>query len=86
MWPAAKDLCSGYNGGGYNDWKLPGKDELLLIYENLHKRGLGGFNNGSYWSSTEVNIYNSWEQNFSNGEQVQNGKSSLNSVRAIRSF
>jgi len=86
MWPDAKRLCSNYNEGGFNDWRLPSKDELLLIFENLHKQGKGEFSIGTYWSSTEINIYNCWAQNFQSGERVENGKSSVNFVRAVRSF
>jgi hypothetical protein len=86
MWPAAKDLCSKYDEGGFNTWRLPNKDELSLMYEKFYKNGIGGFNSGAYWTSIEFGIYDAWQQDFSNGKQTQEGKSSSNLVRAVRSF
>ncbi len=34
-WPDAKFYCENYNGGGYKDWRMPTKDELLSLYNNL---------------------------------------------------
>ena len=36
-WDDAKTRCYQYRGGGYDDWYLPSKEELNLIYENLVK-------------------------------------------------
>jgi hypothetical protein len=77
--------------GGYDDWFLPSKDELNLMYQNLQNRGIGEFSNESYWSSS----YNSgmysgpYYKNFSNGQEGSNwyvnGRYSL-LVRGIRRF
>jgi len=40
---------------GYTDWYLPSIEELKLMFYNLHARGVGNFNGGFYWSSTEYN-------------------------------
>ena len=50
--PAAS-LASKYNGGGFNNWVLPSKEELGLLYK--YRNLIGGFANGWYWSSTEKN-------------------------------
>jgi hypothetical protein len=34
-WTDAKFYCENYNGGGYNDWRMPTKDELLSLYNSL---------------------------------------------------
>ena len=72
------------NGAKFNDWRLPTKDELNLIYKQ--KESIGGFSIYSYWSSTEVDNTLAWEQNFSYGIQAYNYKDSTANVRAVRAF
>ena len=50
----AAKLCADYSFNGYDDWFLPSRDELRLIYENLKKDGFSNFDNGRYWSSSEL--------------------------------
>ena len=71
---------SGYLG--HNDWFLPARSELNLLYVN--KTTIGGFAAASYWSSTEYVSYNAWYQNFSNGVQYDNGKGNTYRVRCLR--
>jgi hypothetical protein len=47
----AAKICSEYKGGGFNDWYLPSKFELNLLYQN--RRIIGGFYPDYYWSSSE---------------------------------
>lgn len=92
----AAKLCTNYNGGNKNDWFLPSKEELNLMYKNLHLRGLGNFPGEIYWSSTEYNFERAWIQDFSTGMQYQGIKNiyeeSLGDIsvdtfiRPIRSF
>jgi len=79
-------IAANYNGGGYGDWYLPSKYELNLMYENLHKQGLGGFTFFYYWSSTESDAGLAWEQLFGNGSQPPHGKHYGSNVRAVRAF
>jgi hypothetical protein len=84
---AAAKRCAALTTGGYRDWFLPSKDELDLMYKNLKARGLGGFSNSWYWSSSEYNSnVRAWCQNFSGGSQGYGSKDSANSVRAVRAF
>jgi hypothetical protein len=71
--------------GGYDDWFLPSKDELNLIYTNLKKPGLGGFRNEEYWSSSRKSESEAWYQQFNNGNQGS-GNTSERWVRAVRAF
>jgi len=81
------------NVNGYKDWFLPSKDELNLMYQNLAKQGLGGFDDGRvYWSSSvkpRPNSSMTYLQFFSNGNQASIKPSNSGTglrVRAIRAF
>ncbi len=58
------------------------------LYTTLHTNNLGGFVNGDYWSSTEYSGTSlaAWYQNFSDGNQAFDAKSTTYSVRSIRAF
>lgn len=74
------------NGEVFKDWFLSSKDELNLMYENLHEQGLGSFADGSYWSSSEDLAYYAWEQFFSSGNQDYNNRYVAYRVRPVRAF
>ena len=82
----AARICSDYSTNGYNDWYLPAKDELDLIYTNLKKNNIGGFSDKDYWSSSQESNKNSWSQSFSSGKASAKNKNTSLNVRAIRSF
>jgi len=52
----AAHYCADLSSEGYSDWFLPSRTELIWMAENLHKKGLGAFNDtdysGAYWSSS----------------------------------
>ena len=75
----ASKLCADLVLNEYDDWYLPSKDELNLLYTNLHLNGYGNFESGGscsnglcgwYWSSTdgETNGEAAWVQSFRNGD------------------
>lgn len=82
----AARLCAELQKGGYGDWYLPSKEELNLMYTNLHLAGLGGFASAFYWSSAELNSSFAWIQYFIFGNHYNNNKSNFNRVRAVRAF
>jgi len=82
----AAQLCTNLNFDGFNDWFLPSRDELDLMYKNLKQKGLGGFSNNWYWSSSQGNNIGAWCQYFSDGSQGSGGKNNTYSVRAVRAF
>jgi hypothetical protein len=80
----AAQLCANYKGGGYGDWYLPSKYELNLLY--LQKTAVGGFASAFYWSSTELDNYSPWIQDFVYGGQDNLSKNVTLKVRAVRAF
>jgi hypothetical protein len=82
---AAQD-CENYTDGTYHDWYLPSKDELNLMYTNLHLKGFGGFGASLYWSSSENDANYAWIQYFYTGYQYIYPKSVTYYVRAVRTF
>ncbi|MFT7345734.1 MAG: hypothetical protein ACI9CP_000175, partial [Cryomorphaceae bacterium] len=96
----AADICANLTLGGYSDWFLPSKDELNLMWTNLadsdgdgfiagptDPNNIGDFANTYYWSSTELDIYGAWLQDYANGFQTNYEKSStFINLRAIRAF
>ncbi len=81
---SAAQVCRDYAGGGYNDWFLPSKDELTLMYGQ--KGVIGGFAVDLYWSSSESHSHYAWLQNFTDGNQFNYYKNSTYGVRAVRAF
>jgi hypothetical protein len=82
----AAKICNELSLNGYDDWFLPSRDELNLMYTNLHVAGLGGFASYYYWSSTEGDDVYAIMLNFSNGTVSGFDKSTVYNVRAVRSF
>jgi hypothetical protein len=83
----AAKLCADYRGGGYDDWFLPSKDELNLMYQNLKAQNLGGFSDvGYYWSSSEYGANGAWGQHFGFGGQYDDARNYESRVRPVRAF
>jgi len=82
----AVNICANYTDGTYNDWFLPSKDELNLMYSYLHQQGLGGFANSTYWSSSSFTFIFAYRQNFSDGAQSAGYKDFNKLVRPVRAF
>jgi len=83
----AAQYCDILSYNGYDDWFLPSKDELNLLYTNLKSKGIGEFSDVIYYSSSEIDQYYIWIQNFSNGTQNNNfTKGTSARYRAVRTF
>lgn len=98
-WNAA-EICYNYEENGFDDWFLPSKQELLLMYHNIGSYSfignVGGFHDvlsdgAIYWSSTEYDAEQAWFVNFGVGADESNFldyqyKAYGSRVRPIRSF
>jgi len=99
-WYTAIEKAQNYDGGGFQDWRLPTEYELDLMYVNLKKRNLGDFDGYYYWSSSlRKNVdddlfWNSpqsssaWYKDFIHGDwSFTNVEDSRGvTVRAVRDF
>jgi len=88
---AAKRCANLVSYNGVRDWFLPSKEELALMYENLHYKRLGNFKKDLYWSSTidtsDVNhSYTARLQSFITGKIDSVYRLNVFCVRAIRYF
>ena len=83
--------------GGFDDWYLPSKEELRLVYRTLGTATprLGNFGKSFYWTSSEYDLNNAWTVNFKDGQEfdrekwlVPNSDTGMKAIRTrpIRSF
>ena len=83
----AAKICNDLVSGGQTDWFLPSRDELNLMYKNLHTNNQGNFDiSAYYWSSTENDLNYAWHFYFNSGYADYNYKYNTYYVRAVRAF
>lgn len=87
----AAGAARAYPGGGYSDWFLPSKDELNAMFAYGQTVGFDtavyGFTPTRYWSSSQANAVNAWNQFiFINGDQSESFKGTNFIIRPIRAF
>jgi len=85
-WNDAIRAARNHRGGGFSNWELPSQADLDLMYRNLKVKGLGGFSDDYYWSSSLHNTGSAWDQRFSDGLQDHLSKDYTRYVRAVRAF
>src|SRR5579884_1282501 len=72
-WEDATKYATQLYANGYQDWRVPTRGELNVLFNN--RAAIGGFNRtgsglaGWYWSSTEDYGY-AWAQRFSDGTRL----------------
>ena len=82
---SAAVAARGYGGpNNLTDWFLPSKDELNQLY--VQRATVGGFEAGTYWSSSQHNSSIARSRHFINGADTINVKSGPYSVRPVRAF
>jgi hypothetical protein len=87
-WKAAMEYAAKLDARGHQDWRVPTKGELDVLFNN--RAEIGGFNvsgsdpAGWYWSSLQSNFNDAWDQRFSDGYQYTNSESFASSLRCVR--
>ena len=87
-WKEAMDYAAKLDAHGHDDWRLPTKNELNVLFNN--RAAIGGFKvsgsgpAGWYWSGTQLFKWHAWEQRFSDGDQGYYNKDGHPSVRCVR--
>ena len=85
----AKKKCDDLNANGFDDWRLPTKEEFDLIHPKLNFKKLGNaglFKSTWYWTSTEIDKGHAWTHNLNTGMQSSYFKDFKCSIMALRSF
>ena len=83
---SAARLCYELEMNGFDDWFLPSINELMMMYTNLHEKGLGGFKESHYWSSTQ-DKYGAWVVSFYYGRKSNHSRDENEILtRAVRAF
>ena len=90
-WEESINYCENLALGGYSDWRLPNKNELLSIvdlnkYNPAIKDGFKNTKNSRYWSSSSFagNSGYAWHVNFDSGYTYGNYKTDSCYVRCVR--
>jgi hypothetical protein len=84
----AKEYAANLNAHGYQDWRVPTKGELNVLYNN--RAAIDGFDEsgsnpaGWYWSSSQHDNNGAWAQRFSDGHQNYYTKLIDSSLRCVR--
>ncbi|MDC3305716.1 collagen-like protein [Flavobacteriales bacterium] len=90
----AADLCANLTLGGFSDWFLPSRYELIEMQQNIGQGdnlglgNVGGFANAYYWSSTQYSSSSAAVKYFNTSSSGVNyhQKDNTYHVRAIRAF
>ncbi|MDR1903638.1 MAG: DUF1566 domain-containing protein [Treponema sp.] len=87
-WEQAKSVARNYKGGGYSNWRLPTKDELNLVYQNLGAKNIGDPGVNYHWSSSVDDDGDAWVRTFNDDydQGYRYNNSGMCSVRAVRVF
>ena len=84
----AQKYASQLDAHGHQDWRVPTKAELNVLFNNRAAIGdfdVSGSNSaGWYCSSSQYGTYSAWDQRFSDGAQTNFHKDDPSSLRPVR--
>lgn len=91
-WADALRHAQGYTFAGYQDWRLPNKNELESIVERscydpaINERVFPNSAVNGYWSNSPNNFNDAfaWAINFADGDHITSRRTNLLSVRLVR--
>jgi hypothetical protein len=87
-WKQAMEYAAALDANGHQDWRVPTKSELNVLFKN--RAAIGGFDEsgsnsaGWYWSSSPDIFFYAWAQRFSDGNKDIDIKFSVSSLRCVR--
>ncbi|MEJ2397667.1 MAG: DUF1566 domain-containing protein [Gammaproteobacteria bacterium] len=88
--PTTMDICGSLNLGGYSDWRLPDKREILSIvdYGNanpaIYTSNFPDTSTYDYWTNTTYNTTDAWYVRFTDGGVTTVNKTSGKHVQCVR--
>jgi len=91
-WEEAKEYCEDLRFYGYEDWWLPGEDQLVTIIDMKRpdgkkiRQGFHNFRPSPYWTSTTYafNAPHAWYVDFYSGYSFSTRKQKKFYVRCVR--
>lgn len=92
MWAEALNEAKGYAFAGYDDWRLPNKNELESIVDRacfdpaINERVFPNTAARGYWTNSPNNFNDAfaWAINFADGDHVTTRRTNLLSMRLVR--
>jgi hypothetical protein len=88
VWPIS--VAKEFVANGFDDWFLPSRDELQLLYTTLDAIGMVNFMKNdlykSFWSSSQDDANKAWRLNINNGTMESVPKTTDSRYVVIRSF
>jgi hypothetical protein len=84
----AKEYAANLDAHGHQDWRVPTKGELNLLFDARAAIGAfnvtGSYDAGWYWSASEYDLWTKWSQRFGDGCRIYCDNDGHLSVRCVR--